>query len=521
MNGYKILMLAGMAMFMLIIFGMNTRQETNLPEDMHAGDLFVEPCKIKLQGHRYEAECGYLTVSENRNDPHARLIKLTVTKIKATGEASGAAIFYLEGGPGMSNMHAKPSLLLLENHDLVMIGYRGVDGDVKLDCSEVGDALKGVGSDLLSDESLLGVSTAMQNCSERLEQEGIDLSGYSVHEVVLDIEAGRQAFGYEQINLFSFSYGTRIAQLYAHLYPDNVLRSIMIGVNPPGHFVWEPSTLDSQIEYFSELYAGSDNPKTGNLAETMRNVAANMPARWMGIKIDPGKVKSVTFALLFVNRSTPPMVFDAYISAENGDASGLALMSLAYDFVIPSMSVWGEFFSKGISADLDSGRDYVHEMDPDDSIIGSPLSKLIWGAVTIEGKSSWPTGLISEELRRVNETDVETLLISGSIDVSTPAENATNELLPSLKNGHQVILSDVGHVSDVMTFQSEAIEHLISTYYATGKVDDSKIEYAPMNFDVGLGLPEIAKITLVVTGILSLVIGILLWFGIRWLKHRQ
>lgn len=93
MNKYKILMLAGLAMFMLIIFGMNTRQETNLPEDMHAGNLFIEPCKIKLQGHRYEVECGYLTVSENRNDPHARLIKLTVTKIKATGEASGAAIY--------------------------------------------------------------------------------------------------------------------------------------------------------------------------------------------------------------------------------------------------------------------------------------------------------------------------------------------------------------------------------------------------------------------------------------------
>ena len=36
----------------------------------------------------------------------------------------------------------------------------------------------------------------------------------------------------------------------------------MIGVNPPGHFVWEPSTLDFQIEQFSELYADSENPKT-------------------------------------------------------------------------------------------------------------------------------------------------------------------------------------------------------------------------------------------------------------------
>jgi diketogulonate reductase-like aldo/keto reductase len=194
---------------------------------------------------------------------------------------------------------------------------------------------------------------------------------------------------------------------------------------------------------------------------------------------------------------------------------------LAHDFIIPSMNVWGEYFSKGISADLDLGRDYMHEMDPNDSIIGSPLSKLIWGAATIEGKSSWPMGLISDELRRVNETDVETLLISGSIDVSTPAEFATNELLPSLKNGHQVILSDVGHVSDVMNFQPEAIEHLISTYFATGEVDDSMIKYTPMDFDVGLGLPEFTKIGLVVMGILSLGIGILSWFGIRWLKHRQ
>ncbi len=84
-----------------------------------------------------------------------------------------------------------------------------------------------------------------------------------------------------------------------------------------------------------------------------------------------------------------------------------------------------------------------------------------------------------------------------------------------------MILSDVGHVSDVMKFQPEAIEHLISTDFATGDVVESKIEYAPMNFDIGLGLPLIAKIALVVAGLLSIGIGILLLFGIRWLKRRQ
>ncbi|MBI9045228.1 MAG: hypothetical protein JEZ06_12130 [Anaerolineaceae bacterium] len=72
-----------------------------------------------------------------------------------------------------------------------------------------------------------------------------------------------------------------------------------------------------------------------------------------------------------------------------------------------------------------------------------------------------------------------------------------------------------------MTFQPEIIEPLIGTHFAADEVDDSMIEYASMNFEIGPGLPEIAKIALVVMGILSLGIGFLLWFGIRWLKHRQ
>jgi hypothetical protein len=43
----------------------------------------------------------------------------------------------------------------------------------------------------------------------------------------------------------------------------------------------------------------------------------------------------------------------------------------------------------------------------------------------------------------VHPSDVETLLISGSIDVAAPAERATEELLPSLAIGQQVILAEI------------------------------------------------------------------------------
>jgi pimeloyl-ACP methyl ester carboxylesterase len=57
----------------------------------------------------------------------------------------------------------------------------------------------------------------------------------------------------------------------------------------------------------------------------------------------------------------------------------------------------------------------------------------------------WPTHPIPQEHRQVQPTDVETLLISGGIDFSTPPQFATEELLPYLSNGEQVILKDFGH----------------------------------------------------------------------------
>ncbi len=54
---------------------------------------------------------------------------------------------------------------------------------------------------------------------------------------------------------------------------------------------------------------------------------------------------------MLFHRNTAVQVFVAWVAAENGDPSGLTLMVLAYDFIIPNMSVYGEFFAKGVSTD--------------------------------------------------------------------------------------------------------------------------------------------------------------------------
>jgi pimeloyl-ACP methyl ester carboxylesterase len=344
------------------------------------------------------------------------------------------------------------------------------------------------------------MAEAIRLCRARMESEGIDLAGYTISQVVEDMEAARLALGYGRINLLSESYGTRVAQVYSHLHPASLNRSVMLGVNPPGRFVWEPGMVDAQIEHYSRLWSQDESARlrTGDLAETMRSVSRDMPDHWLFFPIDAGKVNALAFVLLF-NRSTAAIVFDAYTAAANGDPGGLALMSMAYDFFMPKAFVWGDFFAKGGKADLDPGRDYAAELSAPDSIIGSPVSLLIWAPLS----QAWPKDDQAVQSDNARKTEIETLLVSGSVDFSTPAEYAANELLPSLANGKQVILSEMGHVNDIWNVQPEATRRLLTSFYDTGQADDSLYRYAPVDFKVKTGFPLLAKL-LLGTGILLL-----------------
>jgi len=493
----------------------------NVPAGAQAGDLVdLEPCTYAAGDAEYAADCGTLVVPENRSEPTSRLIALPVTRIQASGNNPMEAIFWLAGGPGSTNMEFSHLDGLIENHDIVLVGYRGVDGSSVLDCPEGNQAAKGLGDDLLSDASIANIGNAFALCLERLQGEGIDLDGYTIPEVVKDNEAARKGLGYERVNLLSGSYGTRVAQLYAGMYPESISRSIMISVNPPGHMVWEPSVLDEQIMDDADLCAqdAECSTRTDNLAGTMQNVAHNMPRRWLFLKIDPGKARFMTHFFLW-HRGQAASAYDIYIAAEGGDPSGLALMSLMYDMMIPKYMTWGELVLKGVSTDYDPARDYLTEMNPPDSILGAPMSEFIWsGAQAID----WPISQIASELRQVKPSDVETLLVSGNIDATTPAKWATEELLPSLSNGEQVILSEFGHTDDVWNLQPEATMHLLITFYDTGVVDDSLFKYQPMDFDVGLmSFPFLAKVLVVALILAPLFVVGLVWFIVRRLKRRK
>ena len=500
-----------------------------VPEGAQAGDLIdLKPCTYEAGKIKYSADCGTLVVPENRSDPNSRLIALPVIRVRALDGGHAEPIFFLEGGPGGSNMHFQNLEGLVDLHDFVQVGYRGVDGSVVLDCPEISEAIRNAPGGLLSDAALQSYTEASTRCAGRLQAEGVDLAGYTIAETVDDMEAARVALGYDRINLMGESYGTRVEMIYEWMHPDSLQRVVMVAVNPPGHFLWEADNIDAQIKDYAELCArdAECSARTDDLVASMRHVSDNMPDRWLFIPIDKGTVKLLTFVMLMETIQPPgmpvplsgPAAIDVWLAAEEGDASGMALMSMGRNMFLPNLFVFGDLLSKGGSVDdfQDPARDYRTELDPPESILGSPFSLFDWSM-----GYEWPSNLIPEEYLQVQSTDLETLLVSGSIDFSTPPQFATEELLPYLGNGKQVILKDFGHTGTFWNSQTEARAHMLKTFFSTGAVDASQYTYQPVNFDAGLGWPGLAKVLLgTVLAVIVLLVA-LVWFVVRGVRRRS
>jgi pimeloyl-ACP methyl ester carboxylesterase len=481
----------------LVYIGRPDGAPVAVPDGAKAGDLALEPCTYDTEEGSLDADCGTLVVPENRRDPGSDLIALPVTRIRATGTDPAEPIFRLNGGPGVTNMSFPTASRMTDRHDVVLVGYRGVDSSTVLDCPEVESALRR-SADFAGEESFRRYGSALTDCARRLADEGVDLDGYSLPQRVDDLEAARQALGYNKINLISTSAGTRTAMIYAWRHPGSLHRSVMIAANPPGHFLWDPATVDDQLRYYAGL-CGKDGgcaARTADLAGSMAATSADMPDRWWFLPIKEGNVRAGTLQGMFhaTDAAAPlnaPTTIDAWLAAAGGDPSGFWALSVLADLVFPESFVWGEFAASG-AIDTEAVRAYYASGGDAGSILGDEVNFLWAGGQLGE---AWPASPDYADYRQMRPSQVETLVVGGTVDFSTPARFATDELLPALPNGRQVILAELGHTADFWAHQPEAGERLLNGFFDRGEVDDSGYDTREVDFEVGtLSMPTIAKI---------------------------
>lgn len=491
----------------------------SVPRGAQAGDLALEPCSYATEKGSYAADCGTLVVPENRADPRSRLIALPVTRIRARSDNPAEPIFRLQGGPGISNMKFSAASRFADEHDVVLVGYRGVEGSSVLECPEVESALRH-SSDFIGKKSFGAYAEAFGACASRLSDEGVDLAGYLPQQRVDDLEAARLALGYGRIDLLSESAGTRTAMIYAWRYPRSIHRSVMVAVNPPGNFLWDAKTTDEQIGRYADHCSrdASCSRRTDDLAASMRRIAAAIPDRWFFLPIKEGNVRVASYFGLVESTSenaplSSPMTIDSWLSAADGDASGFWFQSLAADLFFPKSVVWGEYAAFA-SVDAQAARDHFSPGRQANSILDDAGSALVWGDGRLA--DAWPAAPDKDEFSRVQASEVETLLIGGTLDFAAPPQVATKELLPYLRNGDQVVLDGFGHSFDFWTYQPEAGSRLVNTYLDSGRVDDSLYQRQSVDFT-----PEVTQ-TALAKGIAGAMVGfaILMVLSLLWMARR-
>jgi pimeloyl-ACP methyl ester carboxylesterase len=495
-------------------------EQVSVPAGAHAGDLILERCSYDTEDGGYAADCGTLVVTENRHRAGSRLIALPVTRIRARSAEPGVPIFRLQGGPGITNMDFARASRFADKHDVVLVGYRGVDGSSKLDCPEVTSAQEHAHG-FLTAKSFRADAEAYKDCAQRLQEYGVDLGGYTLPQRVDDLDAARRALGYQRIDLLSESAGTRTAMIYAWRHPKRIHRSVMIGVNPPGKFLWDAKTTDEQIDRFAVLCAedASCRSRTPDLAASIQSSFGHIPSDWWFLPIRKGNVELGAFLGLFHTTTdgagplAAPWTIDTLLHADKGDGSGAWLLSLMTQTIFPSAQVWGDVAAVSRS-DAAYARRFFATHDNRGSVIGPPGTDFY----TAGGRlyDSWPASPDENQYIRVQESKVETLLIGGELDFATPPQNARRELLPHLPNGHEVVLPGIGHTDDFWTYQTPAGSRLINTFLDTGRVDTSHYERTAVDFTPAFSHGAIAKIVLgVMLGWAALMLLSLAWMGLR------
>jgi len=241
----KILILLAMGLLLLAIAPLSNAQTT--------GTYQVVECPFDIPaGVTTAIECGYFTVPEDWEDSsNTNVVDLMVVTLSSRSATPLAdPIFFLEGGPGGSatlGVDVWYQLPLLDNRDMILFDQRGTGFSIpSLDCAGIDEA-----------EDTEAIVT---DCRNNLANQGIDLSSYTSEYSANDVNAMREAFGYDQINLVGISYGTRLGLTIIRDYPEIVRSAVLDSVYPPNINTSErsvPDLYDILQDVFADCAADS------------------------------------------------------------------------------------------------------------------------------------------------------------------------------------------------------------------------------------------------------------------------
>jgi len=182
----------------------------------------------RLPGVETVARCGTHEVWEDRDAQSGRRIKLRVAVVPAKARTREPdPVMVIAGGPGQGAVSLASQVMPLftrlnDSRDIVFLDQRGTGESNPLDCEDESQPLQMLFEDALPER-------LVKKCLARLDA---DPRQYVTPIAMEDLDEVRAALGYDRVNLWGGSYGTRAALQYLRRHGAHVRSVVLDGVAP-------------------------------------------------------------------------------------------------------------------------------------------------------------------------------------------------------------------------------------------------------------------------------------------------
>ncbi|MBZ5552786.1 MAG: alpha/beta hydrolase [Acidobacteriia bacterium] len=432
------------------------------------GSIPLEPCRTK-DGNT-EGLCGKYEVYENRTSANGRKIALNIMVLPAlSGKPAADPWFGLAGGPGQSAVEAFPqagfTVKVRQQRDVVLVDQRGTGASNPLPC-EVRDPNNA--------QELIGEALSVEKvraCRAALEKKA-DLTQYTTSIAADDLDDVRQAMGYDKINLFGGSYGTRAALVYLRRHGEHVRTLTLEAVAPPQYRIplaFSRTTQDSVDHLIARC--GADEgchkafPDLKKEFQTLVDQLEKSPAHFK-VNNPGGGTQPVTLSRgMFVASLRPLLYIPGLISqfpnlihrASQGDWSIYAAGTMAVRNAIDKQVDRGMSLSVICAEDIPGLTEATIRRETAGTYLGDFQVRLYQKAC-----GEWVRGGIPRDFYAPIRSAVPAILISGALDPATPPE-ASAQAAHDLSHSRVIVVKDGTHGTG-----SLCIDGLISEFVAQG-----------------------------------------------------
>jgi len=373
-----------------------------------------------------DAYCGTLSVFENHQTKAGRRISLNIVVLPAfSNKPRPDPLVFLAGGPGQGAAQLAREIRdglrrIQRDRDIVLVDQRGTGKSHPLNCRDPQERLK---------DALATPEEARPRLRKCLDSYDADVRLYTTPIAMDDLDDVRAYLGYERVNLYGGSYGTRAALVFMRQHGDRVRAAILDSVAPTDMRLPMYAARDAQ-RALDKLLADCDADERcraiyPDLSQRIRALMHRLdaqpvhtrvvhPRTGMAEEVDIRAqfVASVIFGALYspATASVVPMLVDR---AEHNDFQSLLALGFAGDS--------NENMSVGMQLSVLCSEDAARFSEAD---FARATAGTIFGEHLLAGQIKacefWPRGTVDASYYEPVKSDVPTLILSGDLDPVTP-----------------------------------------------------------------------------------------------------